>query len=172
MRTAKQSAWHRSTHTGDHRRTSARLRLGVLLVALAACQREGSPANASPGESAAAGTPAAAGVGTTGSDDTKTQVAFAYADRNADGQVSHEEFRNRMMRAFHHADADVSGHLDTTEYHGLGGPHAQGKSLDTTHVTPEAVQAELTALFERTDADRTGFLSLAEWRALPSRQRQ
>ena len=162
---------------GPYPSAPTRLLLSVLLAALAACQP------ASSAEQPAAGTAAAVSGGatadTTGgaggagaADDTRTQVAFAYADRNADGTVSLEEFRNRMMRAFHHSDVDASGHLDTTEYHGLAGPQGERNPLDTTHVTPEAVNAELTALFERTDADRNGYLSLAEWRALPTRQRQ
>lgn len=92
--------------------------------------------------------------------DTVSQVAFAYADRNEDGLVSWEEYRNRAMRVFGHADADSDGVLEIAELKTLDGAAAAAPKADVDLAT---FNAALRKQFDSGDKNGDGVLTPAEW---------
>ncbi len=78
-------------------------------------------------------------------------------DRNVDGQISAEEYRNAMMRRFDARDADKNGVLEGAEipsawFTGDDIKAAEGK------VTLDAFAAALPVIFDRFDRNHDGQL--------------
>jgi hypothetical protein len=93
--------------------------------------------------------------------DAASQVAFAFADRNADLAVSWEEYRNRALRLFERIDTNGDGILQISELAALGGPDAPKAPFDVTLPTYNAAARKT---FDTADADKNEALSPAEWR--------
>jgi len=82
-------------------------------------------------------------------------------DRNGDGKVSEEEFRNSMMRRFASADANRDGVLSNDEVptHSLV---VQNSESSGGQVKLEDYSASLKTVFDQYDADRDGQLAGGE----------
>lgn len=93
--------------------------------------------------------------------DTVSQVAFAYADRDADVLVSWEEYRNRAMRLFGNVDTNGDGILQKAELQALAGPNAPPETADIDLPT---FNAALRKMFDAGDKDSNGALTPLEWR--------
>lgn len=139
------------------------LHLGLAALAVMAA-----PAMAAPGDMKAPDVPSGVidpladnGAALAPAGDTASQVAFAYADRNADLAVSWEEYRNRALRLFERIDTNGDGILQISELAALGGPEAPKAPFDVTLPTYNAAARKT---FDTADADRTEALSPAEWR--------
>ena len=139
-----------------HRSWWRRASLALCSVVLAACA---APA----GQAGDDGPLAAAG-------DAAAQVAFAYADRNADGRVSFEEYRNRSMRLFRNADLNRDGILQIAEQRAMLGPRADPASV-TEDLSLQDFNAALVVFFRNADTDADGYLSPTEWRGIPRANR-
>jgi hypothetical protein len=92
--------------------------------------------------------------------DTASQVAFAYADRNADLLVSWEEYRNRALRLFTHVDTNEDGVMQIAELAALAGPSAPAAPFD---VSAGTFNAAARKAFDDADKDNNGALTPAEW---------
>jgi hypothetical protein len=92
--------------------------------------------------------------------DTASQVAFAYADRDADVLVSWEEYRNRAMRLFGNVDTNGDGILQIAEMSVLAGPSAAPPPNDINLAT---FNAALRKMFDIGDKDGNGALTPTEW---------
>ncbi|MFZ4687775.1 MAG: hypothetical protein ACOYLS_00920 [Polymorphobacter sp.] len=92
--------------------------------------------------------------------DTASQIAFAYADRNADTVVSWEEYRNRGVRLFARVDTNEDGILQIAELQALAGPSAPTAPFD---VKIETFNAALRKYFDMGDKDSNGALTPTEW---------
>lgn len=92
--------------------------------------------------------------------DTAAQVAFAYADRNADLIVSWEEYRNRALRLFGHLDANDDRILQIAELRILAGPSAPAAPFDVDLAT---YNAAVRKHFDDGDKNRDGALTPVEW---------
>jgi Ca2+-binding EF-hand superfamily protein len=93
--------------------------------------------------------------------DEATQKSFDGADVDGDGQVSWEEYRNRMLHVFHQMDHNGDGRLTPDET-----PPAKDKSGQPVKggtVTVEAYTDSIETAFKKADADGDGALSPAEW---------
>ena len=93
--------------------------------------------------------------------DEATQKSFDSADVDGDGQVSWEEYRNRMLHVFHQMDHNGDGRLTPDET-----PPAKDKSGQPVKggtVTVEAYTVSIETAFKKADADGDGALSPAEW---------
>lgn len=88
---------------------------------------------------------------------TSKQI-LARMDRNGDGKVSEEEFRNAMMRRFAAADANRDGVLSDDEVptHSVV---VQNSESGGGQVKLEDYSASLKTVFDRYDADRDGQLA-------------
>lgn len=93
--------------------------------------------------------------------DAAAQVAFAYADRNADIVVSWEEYRNRAMRLFANVDANNDAVLQIAELQALGGSSAPPAPFDVSAATFNAAARKA---FDDADKNGDGALTPAEWR--------
>ena len=82
-------------------------------------------------------------------------------DRNLDGKISLEEYRNAMIRRFGARDLDDDGVLAGDEYpkEWLAGAALQGA---TGKVSFEQFAAELPLVFDGFDADKDGQLNATE----------
>ncbi len=82
-------------------------------------------------------------------------------DRNQDGKISLEEYRNAMVRRFGARDRNDDGVLEGDEYpkEWLAGASAQSA---TGKVTFEQYSAELPIVFDRFDANKDGQLEAGE----------
>lgn len=82
-------------------------------------------------------------------------------DRNQDGMISLEEYRNAMIRRFGARDRNDDGVLEGDEFpkEWLAGAAAQGAS---GKVTFEQLSAELPIVFDRFDANKDGQLEAVE----------
>lgn len=82
-------------------------------------------------------------------------------DRNMDGQISFEEYRNAMVRRFGARDRNDDGVLDGEEFpkEWLAGADVQGA---TGQVTFEQFSDELQVVFDRFDVNHDGQLDAAE----------
>lgn len=88
---------------------------------------------------------------------TSKQI-LARMDRNGDGKVSEEEFRNAMMRRFASADANRDGVLSNDEVptHSVV---VQNSENGGGQVKLEDYSASLKTVFDQNDADRDGQLA-------------
>jgi Ca2+-binding EF-hand superfamily protein len=82
-------------------------------------------------------------------------------DRNVDGKISFEEYRNAMIRRFGARDRNDDGVLEGDEFpkEWLAGAGMQGA---TGKVTWEQFAAELQLVFDQFDVDKNGQLDAAE----------
>lgn len=82
-------------------------------------------------------------------------------DRNQDGMISLEEYRNAMIRRFAARDRNDDGVLEGDEFPAewLAGASTQ---VATGKVTFEQFSAELPLVFDRFDANKDGQLEAAE----------
>jgi Ca2+-binding EF-hand superfamily protein len=82
-------------------------------------------------------------------------------DRNMDGKISFEEYRNAMVRRFGARDVNDDGVLEGNEFPNewLAGADVQGA---TGKVTFEQFSVELQLVFDRFDVDKDGQLDAAE----------
>ena len=88
-------------------------------------------------------------------------------DNNVDGQISAEEYRNRLTKIFFEIDADADGSLDEEEYDEVlvepQVPIADGDSDgDISH---REFMSHARALFEALDANDDGHLTPEELKA-------
>lgn len=93
--------------------------------------------------------------------DALSQLAFAYADRNADLYVSWEEYRNRAMRLFANIDTNGDGILEIAEVQAFAGPDSKPIPQNIGIAEFNSV---LNVYFSAADKDKDGALSPAEWR--------
>jgi len=87
--------------------------------------------------------------------------AFIAADFDADGKVSWEEFRNRVVAVFGHLDHNADGRIAGDEH-----PPAvdkDGKDIQPGNVSAESFTASVAAAFESADKDGDGALTAQEW---------
>jgi hypothetical protein len=89
------------------------------------------------------------------------EAMLARMDRNADGRISFEEYRNAMIRRFGARDANDDGALDGDEFprEWLAGADVQGA---VGKVTFEQFTLELPLVFDSFDVDKDGQLAPAE----------
>jgi hypothetical protein len=82
-------------------------------------------------------------------------------DRNVDGKINFEEYRNAMIRRFGARDVNDDGVLTGDEFpkEWLAGANVQGA---TGKVSFEQFAGELQLVFDQFDADRDGQLDSAE----------
>jgi len=82
-------------------------------------------------------------------------------DRNLDGKISFEEYRNAMVRRFGARDVNDDGVLEGDEFpkEWLAGAAVEGA---TGKVSFEQFTAELPLVFDGFDADKDGQLNAAE----------
>jgi Ca2+-binding EF-hand superfamily protein len=91
-------------------------------------------------------------------------------DRNVDGRISLEEYRNAMVRRFGARDVNDDGVLDGDEFpkEWLAGADVQEA---TGKVSFEQFSAELPLVFDGFDADKDGQLDAAETAAFAGARR-
>lgn len=82
-------------------------------------------------------------------------------DRNIDGKISFEEYRNAMLRRFDDSDRNGDGNLDAEEFpkEWLAGADS---AATTGKVSWTDFGASLQAVFDRFDGDKDGQLDSAE----------
>jgi Ca2+-binding EF-hand superfamily protein len=92
---------------------------------------------------------------------------FESADRNADGQISTEEFRNRMTKVFFELDADGDGLLQESELANvLLAEHHEEADQDTSQtLTLQEFMGYTLLLFETVDANGDGHITREEMAA-------
>jgi hypothetical protein len=86
-------------------------------------------------------------------------------DRDIDGKISFEEYRNAMLRSFEASDQNGDGSLDGNEYpqQWVAGAHAQATA---GKVSWAHFGASLQTVFDRFDGNHDGELDAAEIAAL------
>ena len=89
------------------------------------------------------------------------QAMLDRMDRNVDGKISLEEYRNAMVRRFGARDVNDDGVLDGDEFpkEWLAGADVQGA---TGQVAFEQFAAELPIVFDHFDVDNDGQLDATE----------
>ena len=89
------------------------------------------------------------------------QAMLDRMDRNLDGKISFEEYRNAMVRRFGARDVNDDGVLEGDEFpkEWLAGAAVEGA---TGKVSFEQFTAELPLVFDGFDADKDGQLNAAE----------
>lgn len=95
--------------------------------------------------------------------DTQSRL-LARMDRNGDGKISFEEYRNAMLRRFDARDKNADGTLDGAEFpkEWLAGA---GIEDATGTLTRDAFSDQLEPTFNRFDTDTDGQLAGAELEA-------
>ena len=91
-------------------------------------------------------------------------------DRDGDGKLSFEEYRNAMIRRFAHADRDRDGVLRGDEIPAHLVPTARSENPQQ-EVTMDAYADALRPVFDSFDTDRDGYLAGAEIEALAQARR-
>ena len=97
--------------------------------------------------------------------DQAAQKSFDSVDVDGNGQVSWEEYRNRMLHVFHQMDHNGDGRLTPDET-----PPTKDKSGQPVKggtVTIEAYTVSIETAFKKADADGDGALTLVEWAGAP-----
>jgi len=89
---------------------------------------------------------------------------FESADRNADGKLSMEEFRNRMTKVFFEFDANGDGVLQAEEFSEvLVAPHHELADSDRDEILSDReFMAHIGVLFESVDSDADGHITKQE----------
>lgn len=88
-------------------------------------------------------------------------AAFKAADFDANGKVSWEEFRNRVVNVFGHMDANADGRIAGQEH--PPAVDAQGKEVQPGNVSAESFTSAVADAFKQADKDGDGELSAEEW---------
>lgn len=91
-------------------------------------------------------------------------------DRNLDGKISFEEYRNSMVRRFGARDVNGDGVLEGDEFPKEWLAGADVKEA-TGKVTLDQVSGELHLVFDRVDVDKDGQLDTAEIAAFAAARR-
>lgn len=99
-----------------------------------------------------------------------SEAIVARMDRNGDGKIGHEEFRNAMMRRFSAADANGDGALTGAEIpaHSLVVEKSESAAGE---VKLDDFSASLQPVFDDYDTDRDGLLAGDEIEALAQARR-
>jgi len=96
------------------------------------------------------------------------EAAFSEADVNKDGQVEINEYYDRLVEVYFHADADKNGTLSPQEYDDAVVIHEEFATVDTNGDgvidRREFIRSRLP-LFTASDTDKDGALSLDEVKA-------
>lgn len=96
---------------------------------------------------------------------TTVQRILQRMDRNNDGKVSFEEYRNAMTRRFHAVDKDGDGALEANE-RPAEWVVVKESDIPATGMTLEAFSAHMHASFAGFDANSDGQLDQTELTAL------
>lgn len=86
---------------------------------------------------------------------------FDRMDRDGDGRLSPEEFRNAMLRVYTDLDRDGDGTLSSDEQPPLR--DRDGKAIERAPIKIAELAAAIDLMFAQVDADGDGFLSRAEF---------
>lgn len=97
----------------------------------------------------------------TDTSDCAARVAFAYTDRNIDGRISLEEYRNRAIRVFLGTNGEAMAMV--------GGKPKKFDDL-RKDVTLKDLNAAVRVRFAQIDTNHDGSVSLQEWLAMPEAQ--
>ena len=97
---------------------------------------------------------------------TEQVSAFESSDRDADGKISFEEYRNRMTKIFFDLDANQDGALSEDELSEILIAHREAADLDRDGLVSHREFAGHTALiFAHADSDSDGHLAAGEAQA-------
>ncbi|HRD73883.1 MAG TPA: EF-hand domain-containing protein [Aquimonas sp.] len=88
-------------------------------------------------------------------------AAFKAADFDANGKVSWEEFRNRVVNVFGHIDTNADGRIAGQEH--PAAVDAKGNTVQPGNVTVESFTSAVADAFKAADKDGDGELSAEEW---------
>jgi Ca2+-binding EF-hand superfamily protein len=86
---------------------------------------------------------------------------FDRMDRDGDGRLSPEEFRNAMLRVYTDLDRNGDGSLSSDEQPPLR--DREGKTIERAVIQIAELAAAIDLMFAQVDADGDGFLSRAEF---------
>ncbi len=94
---------------------------------------------------------------------TATASVFDSSDRDADGKISYEEYRNRMAKMFHNLDKNLDGTLSKDELDEVMVAHQGHIDLDANGRISDREFAGITTLiFAWADTDNDGYLTKSE----------
>jgi len=97
---------------------------------------------------------------------TGEMTPFEKADFNGDGQISHEEYRNRAAFLFHDYDTNSDGYLtadELPEYRDVNGGIVVPAALTITDY-----MASISHSYDMGDVNKDGLLQPSEWGVAPS----
>jgi len=95
------------------------------------------------------------------------QVAMRQADKDRNGTISPDEFREAMDKIFKEADVNRDGTLERNEINRAN--RALFPAGDTTGQRPEAAAANVRGRVPAQDKDGDGRISRSEWQGVPER---
>ena len=97
----------------------------------------------------------------------KEVSAMEITDRDTDGRLSYEEYRNQMVKVFVELDSEGDGALVDEELAKFAiEPHHELADRDESgDVSPDEFIGYVTILFAVVDADRDGYLTEGEFHA-------
>jgi Ca2+-binding EF-hand superfamily protein len=98
--------------------------------------------------------------------EAKSMTPFEKADFNGDGQISHEEYRNRAALLFHDYDTNSDGYLTSDELPEYR--NAKGEVVVPSALTITDYMASISHSFDLGDVNKDGFLQSSEWGTAPS----
>ncbi len=88
---------------------------------------------------------------------------FDSSDRNADGKISFEEYRNRMAKVFYNLDKNMNGSLSADELDEIMVGYHEQMDLDVNgHVSHKEFAGHTTLFFAWADSDSDGHLTRVE----------
>jgi len=93
--------------------------------------------------------------------------AMEITDRDTDGRISYEEYRNQMVKVFVELDSEGDGSLVDEELAKFAiEPHHELADRDGSgEVSPDEFMGYATILFAVVDTDRDGYLTQEEFHA-------
>lgn len=98
--------------------------------------------------------------------EAKRMTPFEKSDFNGDGQISHEEYRNRAALLFHDYDTNSDGYLTSDELPEYR--NAKGEVVVPSALTITDYMASISHSFDIGDVNKDGFLQASEWGTAPS----